>query len=280
MTGAELVHQRAVTHVGALAAGDPVDRTLRVTVNFHPDRTSGDLPILVRMRQDGGYRSQFATGTSNGGLTAYPGGDRWRWESRMFGGVYDDAPAHLRPVYGALNHRRRSVGGSPRFGSAHFRLAEETLPRTTFCYPDSHLEPTSFAVADRFDLLDLLERDAEGRDPLDAYVEAQVHGAVRFDAQVEALVLDPCFRGTETETQARRLPCAVEWHDGFRLDADVLRQHPDYRGQEYVDLGVRLAVDSMLTPRVLGDAARSGRYDPQSLKRVWHYLARFGSPSG
>jgi hypothetical protein len=26
------------------------------------------------------------------------------------------------------------------------------------------------------------------------------------------------------------------------------------------------------------DASRSGRYDEQSLKRVWHYLARFGSP--
>ncbi len=72
----------------------------------------------------------------------------------------------------------------------------------------------------------------------------------------------------------------MEWHDGFRLDADVLRRHPDYRGKEYVDLGVRLAGDSVLTPRILGDAARSGRYDPQSLKRVWHYLARFGSLAG
>ncbi len=191
MTGTEPVHQRAVAHVGAMSAGGPLDRTLRVTVNFHPDRMSGDLPILVRMRQDGVYRSQFVTGTSNGGLTAYPGGDRWRWESRMFGGVYDDAPAHLRPIYGALNHLGRSVGGSPRFGSAHFRLAEVMLPRTTFCYPDSHLEPTSVAVADRFELLGLLEQDADGRDPLDAYVEAQVHGEVRFDRQVEALVLDP-----------------------------------------------------------------------------------------
>ena len=29
---------------------------------------------------------------------------------------------------------------------------------------------------------------------------------------------------------------------------------------------------------MIGDASRSGRYDEQSLKRVWHYLARFGSP--
>ncbi|WP_225844986.1 hypothetical protein [Streptomyces sp. HPF1205] len=30
---------------------------------------------------------------------------------------------------------------------------------------------------------------------------------------------------------------------------------------------------------VIGDAARTGRYDPRALKRVWHCLARFGSPS-
>ncbi|WP_317545488.1 hypothetical protein [Rhodococcus globerulus] len=34
---------------------------------------------------------------------------------------------------------------------------------------------------------------------------------------------------------------------------------------------------TVLTPDLIGQAARSGHYDdPQSLKRVWHYLARFG----
>jgi hypothetical protein len=70
----------------------------------------------------------------------------------------------------------------------------------------------------------------------------------------------------------------VEWHAGFRLSVTELRRHPDYRGPQYVDLGSRLAVDGHLTPRIIGDAARSGRYDPQALKRVWHYVARFGSP--
>lgn len=39
------------------------------------------------------------------------------------------------------------------------------------------------------------------------------------------------------------------------------------RAEEYVDLGVHVAVDWVLTPRILGGAARSGRYEPQSLKR-------------
>src|SRR5690348_4588051 len=161
----------AIAHVAALADGGPADPAWRVTLQFHPDRLAGGVPILRRMAADGIYRSQFETGTSNGGLTAYPGGDRWRWESRMFGGAYDDGPAAARPKYAALNFRRRLVGGAPRFGSAHLRLAVSTVARTTFCYPDSVLEPERFGVAGRVSALTAMAA-TDGRDPLDDYVEA------------------------------------------------------------------------------------------------------------
>jgi hypothetical protein len=106
-----------------------------------------------------------------------------------------------------------------------------------------------------------------------------VHGPVRLDRDVEAVVLDPCFRGTEVERAADALRCAVEWHPGFRLHVDELRRHPAFRGPEVVALGEALAVDGWLTPAVLGEAARVGRHDRQALKRVWHYLARFGDRS-
>ncbi|WP_308416698.1 DUF3626 domain-containing protein [Streptomyces sp. AJS327] len=258
------------------ASGPPVDPSLRVTLNFHPDRLRQGRPILEALAEDGVYHSQFVTGTSNGGLTAHPGGDRWRWESRIFGGAYDEAPAHERPVYGALNFRRKPVGGAPRFGSAHFRLTAGTVPRTTFCYPDSVLEPRDFGTAARMGLVDLALADRTDR--LDDYVEAQVHGTVRLDRDVEALVLDPCYRDTAVETAALRLGCPVEWHSGFRLGVEELRRHPDYRGPEYVDVGARMAVDGMLDPRVVGDAARAGQHPPPAVKRVWHCLARFGAP--
>ncbi|MGW4893522.1 DUF3626 domain-containing protein [Kitasatospora sp. NPDC004240] len=269
--------RRALRHVESLAKGDPLEPGLRVTLNFHPDRLVRGRPILERLAEDGVYRSQFVTGTGNGGLTAFPGGDRWRWESRIFDGAYDGAPAEERPVYGALNFRRKPAGGAPRFGSAHFRLAAATLERTTFCYPDSYLEPADFGVASRMALIELALADRQ--DDLDDYVEAQVHGPVSLTRDVEALVLDPCYRGTAVETAARALGCPVEWHGGFRLGTELLRRHPDYRGPEFVELGTALAVDGLLDPRVLGDADRSGRHDPQALKRVWHYLARFGPPT-
>ncbi|WP_412074963.1 DUF3626 domain-containing protein [Streptomyces xanthophaeus] len=270
--------ERALRHVTELASGGPVDPALRLTLNFHPDRRVRGQPILDALAKDGVYVSQFVTGVGNGGLTAHPGGDRWRWESRIFGGAYDDAPAGERPAYGALNFRRKPVGGAPRFGSAHFRLGAEALARTTFCYPDSFLEPKDFGVAAAMPLIELAEADAQ--DALDDYIEAQVHGPVRLDRHVEALVLDPCYRGTAVESAALRLPCPVEWHAGFSLSVEELRLHPGYRGQEFVELGAAIAVDGRLDPRVIGDAVRAGRHDEQALKRVWHYLARFGAPVG
>ncbi|MFD4140320.1 DUF3626 domain-containing protein [Streptomyces sp. NPDC058572] len=267
--------EQALRHVASRSSGTPMDPALRVTLNFHPDRTVRDKPILHALDEDGVYLSQFVTRTSNGGLTAHPGGDRWRWESRIFGGAYDDAPAHARPVYGALNFRHRPFGGAPRFGSAHFRLSAEALGRASFCYPDSFLEPSDFGVAARMSLVELAEADSQ--DALDDYIEAQIHGPVVLSRDVEALVLDPCYRGTAVETAARDLPCPVEWHPGFRLDVAELRLHPEYRGQEYVDLGTEIAVDGRLDARTIGEAARSGRYDEQALKRVWHCLARFGT---
>jgi hypothetical protein len=70
--------ERAIVHVAARSHGGPLDPALRVTLNFHPDRLAGGVTTLEAMARDGTVRSQFETGTSNGGLTAHPGGDRWR----------------------------------------------------------------------------------------------------------------------------------------------------------------------------------------------------------
>lgn len=274
---AEEIWRRAVAHVSGLADGPPLPPDLRVTLHFHPDRPVGGVPILRSLGRDGRYRSQFETGVGNGGLTAYPGGDRWRWESRLFGAVYDaHEPAH-RPVYGSLNRRRWSTGGSPRFGSSHLRLSADTLARTTFCFPDSYLQPTDFGTAERMGLIPLAEASAArpGADPLDDYVEAHVHGPVLLERDVEALVLDPSFRGTAVEERAARLPCPIEWHPGFRAPLSEIRRHADYRHPSAVAAAERIAAGrKWLTPRMLGEADE----EPQLMKWVWHCIARFGRP--
>lgn len=279
--------RQALNHVDARCDGDPLDRSVPLTLNFHPDRSAGGVEILDALATTGTYLSQFETGTSNGGLTAHPGGDRWLWEHRLFGGAYDMAPAVERPKYGALNHRHHPLGGAPRFGSSHFRLREHMLDRATFCFPDSAFDPTHVATSRHFALFRLVEAhddillsnpDDGGLDPLDGYVEAQIHGPILLADDVDALVLDPCFRGTAVEERASRLGVPVEWHEGRVLALGVLDAHPDYRGPAPVALGHAIAQDGSIDARIIGGAARTGRHEAQSLKQLWHLTAQWGSP--
>ena len=257
---------RGAPDLGGSSPGQP-----RVTLQFHPDWPHQGRLVIESMAADLAYRSQFETGVSNGGLTAFVGGDRWRWESRLFGGRYDEGPPSARPVYGAWNRRLDPYGGAVRFGSAYVRLRPEVTERSTFCFPDSVLDPEDVGGPELLPRLAGLA-DASGADELDDYVEAHVHGGVRFDADVEAIVLDPCFAGTPVEDAAGRLGCAVELHPGFRASPEDF--DPEYRGPAAVELARQLG--EQLTPRVLGEAARSGEHPPQLVKYVWHCLARFG----
>lgn len=279
--------RHAIECVDIRCSGTPLDRRYRITLNFHPDREAAGRNILDALHADGVYRSQFETGTSNGGLTAHPGGDRWLWEQKLFCGVYDGGPAAERPKYGALNHRNCSLGGAPRFGSAHLRLAEHMLDRATFCFPDSAHDPARFATAEHFDLLPLGTGATESptsaptgipSDPLDGYVEAQVHGRVALEEDVEALVLDPCYRGSVIQTKAETMGISLEWHEGRYLSVETLDSHSDYRDPPAVEAGHRIARDGCITALVIGEAYRSGRYDPRALKQLWHIAAQWGTP--
>ena len=147
------------------------------------------------------------------------------------------------------------------------------LERSTFCYPDSVFEPEHFGGPERIEeLVALADAAAAEHDPLDDYVEAQVHDGVDLAQDVEAIVLDPCFRDGPVHEAAATMPCEVRFHPGFRVATAGL--DPGYRGPEPVALAQSLG--DVLTPDVIGDAARTGDHDPQSLKRVWHLLARFG----
>ncbi|WP_350276165.1 DUF3626 domain-containing protein [Kribbella sp. HUAS MG21] len=242
-----------------------------LTVQFHPNWPHDGQLVIESMAADGFYRSQFATGISNGGLTAQPGGDRWRWESRLFAGRYDDQPGTARPAYGAWNRRADIYGGAIRFGSSYLRLKPDLADRATFCFPDSAREPADFGDHTVLPHLHALA-DAATHDDLDDYIEAHIHGPIRFATDVDAIVLDPSFAGTPVETAARRLGCPLEYHPGFRADPTVF--DPNYRSPEIVALACKLGEE--LTPEILGSAARSGIHPAQSIKYVWHYLARFG----
>src|SRR5687768_9265840 len=159
-----------------------------------------------------------------------------------------DPATHEFPVYGALDLMRDPHGGSPRFGSSYLVLAPNVRARTTLCVGDSHLGPrdvgtldapwsllaglaeqaASGSLLDRGLGVEDLDRVLDGEivpgTPsrcLDGYIEAQVHGGVDLATDVEAIVLDPSFGGTNTEQDitaaASRYGFEVRWHGGSNL---------------------------------------------------------------
>ncbi len=268
--------RRAVDHVSGSAAAGEIPPGAMLTFNFHPDVELVGRPMLAAIADSGFYRSQFQTGTSNGGLTAFPGGARWQWESRLFGGAYDQADAGLRPKYGALACAGAQAGRSPRFGSCHFRLLPHALTRATFCYPDSYYDPDAFGTADHLGKVLAAVQIFAPEDPLDSYIEAHVHGPVSIAEDVEALVLDPSYKGSVVETLARSLPCAVEWHAGFLLTAQALPELDSYRGPETAALARELLLEGPINPAALGQIRLKHLEESALVKKVWHCMARFG----
>lgn len=267
--------ERALNHIRSQCPKGAVDAHFPLTLNFHPDLIVDGSTVLNRLAAEGVYRSQFETGTSSGGLTAFKDGDRWHWESRIFGGAYDDADPSLRPKYGSLNFRNDPTGGSRRFGSAHFRLRPQLRARTSFCYPDSHLDPQNFAVEAVGHLIALADVNTGLDAWLDNYIEAHIHGPIIIERDVEALVLDPSFKDSRIEDAAHSLGCTIEWHAGFRLSAHQSCDCAEYRGQPVADAILQIAEDGHVTPARLSQA-RETMLDYQTAKWIWHCMARFG----
>lgn len=210
-----------------------------VTINFHPDRIAGNgRLILDNLLADGEYKNQYETGTTNGGRTACPGGDRDLWEKQLFNEFYHtqiNLPA-ARPRYGALNIMNYCDGASPRFGSCFFTLKPAVLDRVTFAAGDSCTNPERLGTRGCFcGILKALfhEINRTGRllnqpgftikeaaaflmnlsphltttpgGALDEYIEAHIHGRIILETDVAALYLDDSFRATELECKAREL---------------------------------------------------------------------------
>lgn len=218
-------------------AGVLINRMLEspITINFHPDRFCGSgETILDSLLKEGYYHNQFRTGTTNGGKSAYIGGERYLWEQRLFQDAYPPE-ALERPKYGALNLLRYIDGASMRFGSCFLVLWQDIVRRCTFCYGDSSGNPSALCTANTFSgVLANLLRDAQthgrllnrgvpsvqeaiailmtprsgmnglGRN-LDHCVEVHVHGDISLETDVQALYLDGSFRGTVFEEKAIRL---------------------------------------------------------------------------
>ncbi|WP_188887123.1 DUF3626 domain-containing protein [Paenibacillus radicis (ex Gao et al. 2016)] len=304
----------------------------RVALHFHPDRPLADKKSVAQaLLEQGIYKSQFETQISNGSVSAYPGGARDLWEMKLFGGAYqmEGIANSERPKYGALDLMLHSDGPSPRFGSCYFLLAPQVSYRCTYTYGGSQDDPLEKGTYEEFDdILAAVLKDAffreyalgeKGLSPpkvvdwlllclnlpiterlkqmpsrnLDHFIEAQIHGDIFLHDDVEILVADPSFQGTDIEATFEKLclKYAIElhWHKGFAIQADKVP--PDFRGPTMPSLAKRLAINNLIDVRAVGAAVNDLKCNPdlwsdrgnldevlQELKYMWHVLVRFGEP--
>lgn len=129
---------------------------------------------------------------------------------------------------------------------------------------------------------------------LDTGIEAQVHGPIDLNKDVERLVADPAFRTTRTghwlNQLCRRHGIGLDWHCGFQLAAPDVPEH--FRGPAVSKLAQRIAGSGVIDAAVIGAAERSLRLRPQEwkdcgavedtlqhLKQLWHVLVQYGTPA-
>jgi len=194
-----------------------------VTINFHPDRFSNNgKTIIENLIEQGKYHGQFRTGTTNGGRSAYTGGDRFMWEQRIFFDAYPQ-DAIDRPKYGALNIFRYIDGASARFGSCFFELKQKVIDRCTFAYGDSASNPAALCTSDTFygilaGMFD--EFLSKGR-----ILNQVLDPAVTSKGEVAAMLLNP----RNTMDFGRNLDYCIETHihGDILLAEDVERFYVD-----------------------------------------------------
>ena len=304
----------------------------RVALHFHPDRPDSTMKSVAEaLLEQGIYKSQFETLLSNGSVSAYLGGERDVWEEKLFGGAYqtNGSTNSQRPKYGALDVMLHPDGPAPRFGSCYFLLSPNVSHRCTYTYLDSHQDPKEKSTYEEFDLIlaalmrdvffsdfaigernltvrKLIDhmlvnlekpfQDPSNKEPnrnLNHYIEAQVHGDISLQEDVQILVADPSFKGTYVgntlEQICLKYPIDLYWHMGFALLVDEVPV--DFRGPSMPSLAKRIARNGLVDTSMIGSAAMDLKRDPstwsdrgadkdvlQELKLLWHVLVRYGQP--
>ncbi|MFT5462913.1 MAG: hypothetical protein ACI8QS_001797 [Planctomycetota bacterium] len=232
LTSAQIAALQAVRARGEVPEGSQevlaraIAAMARVHIHFHPyRRLPSGASVVEGLLRDGLYRGQFETGISNGGATAFPGGDRFRWEERLFDGAYQMASDAERPKYGALSLLPHSDGAAPRFGSCTLVLRQDVTARCTFSWGDSYLEPSEVGTVERL-----------------GSVLGGLFGELRSDGKALGMegVEEEAMRGM---LHAHLSESAFPESNEERLSSQLLQADPGRSLDSYVEAQVHGAID-------------------------------------
>jgi len=290
----------------------------QIALHFHPDRIfSTGKNVIDGMLQSGIYKNQFETNISAGSVSAFNGGNRDNWENEIFKGAYQFAKPSERPKYGSLNLTLTEDGPSPRFGSCYFLLKPEVKKRATFTYGDTYDSPKELGIIDSFELINagllkdlflrgtaLGEKDTnvdnflrlvnrlllqttdlrtfrKSSNNLDFYIEAQIHGDISLDRDIDSLIVDFSYWGTDIanqfETLCEKYDIELIWNSGLELEVSEFPNN--FRGAKVPYYAKKYGDNGKLNAYLIGRASKKMNKnldDLQMLKYLWHCIVRFG----
>ena len=274
-----------------------------VTINFHPDRFSNNnKTIIENLIEQGQYHGQFRTGTTNGGRSAYVGGQRFSWEQRIFFNAYPEDTLD-RPKYGALNLFSYLDGASVRFGSCFFELRPEVIDRCTFAYGDSSSNPVTLCTSDTFigilagmfneflikerilnrvldpvvtsknEVLAILLNPHDklidlGRN-LDYCIEAHIHGDIQLNSDIKSFYTDASFQNTvigeRAEALCEKYGIPLCWIPKRQMEVDSIGDL--FRGSKIPILARKIdsifGKQGVINAELIGQASRDSVIHPE-----------------
>ncbi len=163
-------------------------------------------------------------------------------------GIPESAPSTERPIYGAVNvqwnDKNHVRGGAYHYGDMHVTLKPHVKNRTTFTPDDTFgleepgLTVTANHLPKMFSNLGKLHYHDDGTPALDQnYIEAQIHGGVDLNHDVESIHIGP-------NTHGKHYAAAIEVGKKYKIpvykpytlrfgepppeNRQVLAYHPDY----------------------------------------------------
>ena len=141
---------------------------------------------------------------------------RSTWEDNLFMSVYKDAEPHERVKYGAvnLNCDPDGVKAAHWYGNSYFVMNEDVKLRASFVYNDSSVMDLHMATFKHFcnilyyipenglrSIIDVATgRNVDNKFVDYPYIECQLHGPVRFDRDVEMLVVNNIYHKNNVMT--------------------------------------------------------------------------------
>jgi hypothetical protein len=238
-------------------SGIPEDKLLALMDKFEADINSGDLKLQINrsfgykecyreaneesasytgILEDGVMRNQFETRTSGGWIEPIKGGMRDKWESNIFGKVYQENEdyknlrnddyfpsdvASERPLYGYIN-TMANPDIDKRYGEVTFVMKPEVSDRVTFGLGDSDSisagraeDGAVFTKEHPVKLIDRIIATSRNRPDLKEYVDDLLAGKSFDDLRTHPYV-------------------EVQFHGGIDIARDVEKIKIPKRGYDFV----------------------------------------------